>query len=354
MQELVANIHMHTTYSDGFGTHSDIVKAALDTGLDVVIVCDHNVLVKGVDNYYRDGDRKVLLIVGEEVHDQAREPQKNHLLVIGANRELATEAWDTQRLLDEVKKAGGVSFLAHPIDPDAPAVHEDDLSWVDWGVEGYTGIELWNQLSELKSLLTNKLQALYYILNPSQIARGPFSQVLQRWDALHQTGKRVVAIGGSDAHAIHAHLGPIHRTVFPYSYHFKCINTHILVPDPLSGESDFDRRTVLRALSRGNAFIGYDLPAPTNGFRFTAQAYGQSCVMGDQIHIRDGVTLQIRLPFINECHLLRNGERIEVWDNRETCTHISNQPGVYRVEVFINYQGRRRGWIYSNPIYVRE
>ena len=84
MNELIVNLHMHTTYSDGTGTHADIVQAALQTGLDVVITTDHNVLVNGPAGYYQDGDRKVLLLIGEEVHDQTLNPQKNHLLVFGA------------------------------------------------------------------------------------------------------------------------------------------------------------------------------------------------------------------------------------------------------------------------------
>jgi len=354
MKELIANIHMHTIYSDGHGTHQEIIQAALETGLDVVIVSDHNVLVKGFDNYYHDGERKVLMIVGEEIHDQARVPQKNHLLSIGADQEFATEAKNPQNLVNRINRSGGLSFLAHPYDPEAPAINEDDLSWVSWDVEGFTGIELWNQLSELKSLLTNKIRAIHYVFNPSLIARGPFPEVLRKWDELQKSGKRVVAIGGSDAHAIRASMGPLKRVVFPYHFHFKCINTHILVDSPLSGEADYDRRIVLRAIKRGNVFIGYDLPAPTTGFRFTAQGYEQSGIMGDQISIRDGVTLQIRLPRVTECRLLRDGEIAEVWKNRENCTFITNEPGVYRVEVFIQYQGLRRGWIYSNPIYIRE
>ena len=73
---------MHTKYSDGTGTHGDIIKAALAAGLDAVITTDHNVLVNGPAGYYQEGDRKVLLMVGEEVHDQTADPQKNHLLVI--------------------------------------------------------------------------------------------------------------------------------------------------------------------------------------------------------------------------------------------------------------------------------
>ena len=29
----------------------------------------------------------------------------------------------------------------------------------------------------------------------------------------------------------------------------------------------------------------------------------------------------------------------------------TDQPGAYRVEVFVRYAGQKRGWIYSNPIY---
>ena len=44
---------------------------------------------------------------------------------------------------------------------------------------------------------------------------------------------------------------------------------------------------------------------------------------------------------------------IKTWHNRETCTHITTEPGAYRVETYIQYMGRKRGWIFSNPIYIR-
>src|SRR5574341_60235 len=162
MNEIVANLHMHTHYSDGHYTHAEIASAALKTGLDVVIVTDHNVLVNGLEDYYREGDRRLLLLVGEEVHDQARDPQKNHLLVIGASRELATLSHDPQLLLEGVSRAGGLAFIAHPVDPAAPAVGEVDISWEDWQVQGYTGLELWNAFSEFKTRLKTRLHAVYY------------------------------------------------------------------------------------------------------------------------------------------------------------------------------------------------
>lgn len=351
--ELVMNLHMHTRYSDGYGSHQDIAQAAMQSGLDAVIVTDHNVYVDGVEGYCQADGKQVLVMVGEEIHDQAREPQKNHLLVFGAHKELAQLAPHPQRLLDGVSEAGGLSFLAHPVDPAAPAVGEGDSSWVDWEVQGFTGLELWNGFSEYKSLLKSKLHAIFYAYNPRQIAHSPLPETLKRWDELLASGRRVVAVGGSDAHAIPARLGPLRRTLFPYAFHFRAVNTHVLVPRPLNGNAFEDSRMILEALAQGHAFIGYDLPASTRGFRFTAQGMEKTACMGDEISAQNGVTFQIKLPLKTECLLLKNGKVVRSWSNRENCTYITTEPGVYRVEVYLKYLGRRRGWIFSNPIYMR-
>lgn len=354
MYEYVTNLHMHTPYSDGHGSHSEIAKAALEAGLDAAVVTDHNVLVDGPQNIYKNGSQRLLLMVGEEVHDQARQPQKNHLLVIGVDRELAHLAYDTQRLLDGVKQTGGVAYIAHPIDPAAPAFNEPDLSWVDWDVRGYTGIELWNGMSEFKSLLKSRMHAIYYALNPRRVARGPFPETLKLWDNLLADGKRVAAIGGSDAHAFPARLGPIKRTLFPYAFHFECINTHIFTTKPFSGDLEQDNRLLIEALSRGRAFIGYDLPASTKGFRFTASGRDHVAWMGEDISAAQGITIQIRLPRPTECRLIKDGKVVKVWNKRENCTYITSETGIYRVEAYIYFLGQTRGWIFSNPIYVHE
>ena len=353
MHELVINLHMHTPYSDGFGTHEQIAKIAMQTGLEVVIITDHNVWVNGPEDYYQEGERRVLLLVGEEVHDQARDPQKNHLLVFGAQRELSTYAFDPQRLINAVGQANGLSFIAHLTDRAAPAVGEGDISWVDWQVQGYTGIELWNGFSEFKSRLKSKLHAIWYAYNPERIARGPEPETIQKWDELLSSGKKVVAVGGSDAHAIPISLGPLHRIVFPYEFHFRTINTHVLTTRPLSGEPQEDGKLVLESMRRGSCFVGYDLPASTRGFRFSAHGNDEIVGMGNEISCKNGVTFQIKLPLRTDCHLLKDGKVIKSWKNRDLCTHITSEPGVYRVEAFINFKGRQRGWIYSNPIYVK-
>jgi hypothetical protein len=74
--------------------------------------------------------------------------------------------------------------------------------------------------------------------------------------------------------------------------------------------------------------------------------------MGDELSCKGGVTFQIRLPRRTECVLLKDGKPVRTWRQHELCTYNTTQAGVYRVEVYIDYLGRKRGWIYSNPVYV--
>jgi hypothetical protein len=352
--ELVGNMHVHTRYSDGHGRHEDVAHAALDAGLDFVVVTDHNVWVSGMDDYYYRGQDRVLMLTGEEVHDQARKPQKNHLLIYETRRELAQLARDPQTLIDQAVESGGICFLAHPTDPAAPAFNEDDLSWVDWEVRGFHGLELWNFMSEFKSLLKNRPRALFYGMNPRMIASGPFQNTLSRWDQLLSDGRQVSVIGGSDAHATPMSMGPIHRVIFPYEFLFRAVNTHVLIPEPLSGDVERDRERIFAAIRRGHSFVGYDLPASTSGFRFNAQSEQGVVGMGESVKIRFGVTLQIHLPQPASIRLIHRGHELHRWENTMTTVHTITDPGPYRVEAHLPYRGKMRGWIYSNPIYVTD
>lgn len=353
MHEIIVNLHMHTRYSDGSGLHRDIAAAAMRAGLDAVIVTDHNVLVKDFEGYHRDGSKRVLMLIGQEVHDQARDPQRNHLLIFGANRDLATLADDPQTLINAVRDAGGICFIAHPYDPEAPLVNETNIDWVNWEVGGYTGIELWNHFSEFKLVVTSWGRAVFHAFFPKFYGRGPIPGTLQKWDELLVSGQRVAAIGGSDAHAWPYRLGPIQRILFPYDFHFAALNTHLLVLEALSGDSTLDGKRVLESLRLGRGWIGYDLIAPTRGFRFTAQGREHHAAMGEEIPLDGGVTLQAKLPGEAEVSLLRNGQPVQKWKRTGNFVHTATESGVYRVEAYRKYRGARRGWIFSNPIYVK-
>jgi hypothetical protein len=350
--ELVGNLHSHTVFSDGAGTHKDIGRGALKAGLDFVVVTDHNVYVDGVDGYQYKGDRRVLLLAGEEIHDPNRKPQRNHLLTYEARRELATQAASPQRLINAVNKAGGLAFLAHPDDPPAPLFEEDSLSWVTWDIEGFNGLEIWNFMSEYKAHLTSWPEAIYFAFRPDLIPTRPPAEVLARWDRLLSSGQKVVAIGGADAHAWPVRKGPLKRVVFPYEYLFGSINTHVLTPAPLSGEMDADRQMIFSNLREGRAFVANDRLAPARGFRFTAQSRRGLHQMGDSVSAGFGVTLQVRLPQRAHVRLIRHGRELRAWDASAHAVATVSEPGAYRVEALLWAHGRARGWIYSNPIFV--
>ncbi len=346
--EYAGNTHMHTPYSDGKALHAEIAQAAGEAGLDFVIVTDHNVWVNGVEKYHG----KVLLLVGEEIHDVRRQPQANHLLVYNAEAELSPLASDPQNLIDEVNRHGGFCYLAHPFERGSPIGPDlEAIPWSDWDVTGYTGIEIWNYMSEFKSLLRSKLAAVYYAYFPARGIRGPFRATLRQWDQLLSQGKRVAAIGGADAHGNTYSLGPLHRVVFPYEFLFRCVNTHILTGRPLNGQLEHDKPLVYGALRAGHTWVGYDLPASTAGFRFRAHSGANHALMGDEL-VRTGAAIfEVQTPHRADIRLLLNG-RVLVRTRGKHLKHTTADAGVYRVEVYLNYRLNRRGWIFSSPIYV--
>ena len=193
---------------------------------------------------------------------------------------------------------------------------------------------------------------LVYAFFPEFIPHGPLPETLRRWDELTMKGQSVVAVGGSDAHAQHKSLGPLHKVIFPYEYHFSTINTHTFTPTPLTGDLIRDRKMIFDALGAGHCFIGYDLPAPTNGFHFSAQGKDSTAIMGDEISSSGSVTLQAKFPSIAEVRLIRNGTVLKTVHS-QTLVYLTDAPGVYRIEAYKRFLGKRRGWIFSNPIYVK-
>jgi hypothetical protein len=353
MFEIVVNLHIHTTYSDGRCTHAELARAAMKAGLDAILVTDHNVYVEGIDAYFRDGRQRVLVLACEEVHNPARDPQKSHLLVLGARRELAKYAGRPQELINQARHSGAATYLAHPFEDALPVFGEGDLGWDDWDVTGYTGIELWNAMSEFKSRSTSTWKAIQYAYNFEKLALGPLERTLKKWDALLSAGQKVAAVGGSDAHQLEIRKGPLHRQLYPYELHFRAVNTHLILPQPLAGEVETDRTMIYDALKAGHAFVGYDLPASTRGFTFSAQGKEERAIQGDTIKVKGGVTLQARLPLPAEARLIHNGNVVKQYARTEALAHSTSSPGAYRVEVYRRFKAERRGWIFSNPIYLK-
>jgi len=353
MPEIVLNLHIHSTLSDGSGSYQEIAQAAIRSSVDVIILTDHNVLPHGKEGYYEVGGKKVLVLTGEEIHDQSRSPQKNHLLVFNTKQDFSHLANQPQVLINRIRESGGLSFIAHPVEADLPAFGEPDISWVDWPVHDFTGIELWNGFSEIKHVSRNGLEAVFYALFPDYLAHQPHPRAFSLWNEILASGRKITAIGGGDAHQLVKHIGPFRKLVYPYEYHFRAINNHLLLPSTLTGDLVKDKKAVYNALRDGHSFIAYDLPYPTNGFIFTAQGQSKTVSIGDEINGKGGVTFQVKTPAACKILLIHNGKVIQRWKGGQVCAYTTSQPGYYRVEAWIQYLGTRRAWILTNPIYVR-
>ncbi len=345
---LRGNLHMHTTESDGNASHQDLARIAGAAGLDFIIVTDHNVYRPGLDGWFDH----TLLLVGEEVHDPQRMPQSSHTLCFNIREDVAHHAGEPQKLLDAVTEQGGFAFLAHPFEHNAASfLPEPNISWRDWEVSGYAGIELWNYMSEFKAVLRNKAQAVLYAYAPSLAISGPYRETLQKWDLLLQS-RPVAIVGGSDAHGGTYRLGPITRTVQPYSYLFRCVNTHALSTEPPNGDLDHDRALLYAAVSHGSSFVGYERLGPVAGFAFWARSGEFEATMGETVTLKRVVELRISVPERALVRLVRDGQTVAQSRGRELAL-LAPRPGVYRAEAYRTHAGRLRGWIFSNPIYVK-
>lgn len=357
MFEIVGNLHLHTTASDGTGSHDQVAAAAAQAGLDFIIYTDHNVAVNGLEGWYRDPatGNELLRLMGQEVNDESLAPEHSHLLCYFVEDELQQIAADPQRLIDTVLERGGLCFLAHPMErPGYNGSHGavNTYPWRHWHVSGFTGIELWNAMTDVKQQLRSIPRGLLGAYLPPWTMTAPFPETLAKWDQLLAAGQKVVAIGNSDAHAMRFTLYKVlRRTVFPYHYLFRAVNTHLLLAEPLAREPGSARRQIYQALLAGHCFVGYDMIESPRGFSFTATSGDRQAVMGDTLLLHGSAKLQVASPRPAQLRLLKDGRLVaEVWG--QTLTWSTREPGVYRVEVYRRFWGWQRGWIFSNPIYI--
>ncbi|MFN2108302.1 MAG: hypothetical protein ACK2UI_01450 [Anaerolineae bacterium] len=348
-REYLGNPHVHSVYSDGAASHQEIAAAAEDAGLNFVIVTDHNIRAEGLEAYYG----RTLLLVGEEAHSVYRNPPANHLLVYGTEQEMAPYTFgNTQTLIRTIEARGGFCYLAHPIDKSSP-LNPDwrAMPWVDWPVKGITGLEVWDYMSEFKGLLWARSVAAIYARWPALGIRGPQRATLRLWDELLSRGERLSALGSANAHGTSEKWHIFGHAGLSYDYLFRCINTHILTREPLSGETARDKALIYEALRAGRTWVGYDLPYPTHGFRFVARSGAARATVGEELRRLGAINIEIDLPASGEIHLLRDGKRLLKLTGTQL-RHTSAEPGIHRVEVYRRFRGRKVGWIFSSPIYV--
>ncbi len=345
MIEYSGSIHIHSNYSDGTGKVEDIVRAAQEAELNYLILTDHNTLRakrEGFEGLYGD----TYLMVGYEINDKEN---KNHCLVFGTEDTLPTRL-AVNEYLKIIHKQDGVTFIAHPTEKRNSSKEYPSYPWTNWDTDLFTGIEIWNHMSEWMEQL-NDQNRYELFLHPLKSIKAPDPEALAIWDTINLK-RKVPGLGGVDAHAHKVNvMGFFEVEVFPYKVLFKSIRTHILLSHTFqnifsASGRDGVNREIRDALASGRSFVANHSVGEANGFRFVARSGKQVFQMGDTVPAGDDVELGIQLPKSGGMlRIIFNGEIFGEYTKPEEYIPV-NQPGIYRVEVFLD----GRAWIYSNHI----
>ena len=347
--EYVANLHVHTDYSDGTGPVKEVIAAAGEAGLDVLLINDHDTLAAKEDGYEGYHGR-VLVLVGLEVSGP-----HNHYLVYGT-KECPEYEWEKpQDFIDQVKEMGGIGFIAHPDEKGSPLSEGGRaFTWLDWTVKDFNGICIWNHSSSWKTRAMTYPSAIFHYFFRKYTLPGPPAETLAKWDEVGLT-RRVAGIGGSDVHALRFKLlGLFNFCIFEYQEAFRTINTHLLLPSPLTGNLEADRAAVYEALAQGSCFISCDKLHRGEGFDFRLENGGERRGgQGWETTLEQGDSLAWKLPTRARVRVLRNGQT--VFENSADQGSLpAPGPGVYRLEASLPMGlFGPRPWIFSNPVYIR-
>ena len=348
----MGNLHVHSVYSDGSGTIAEIAKSGKEADLDFIIITDHYTL-EGLkeEGYYQD----VLVLVGMEINKDC-----HHYLAMDVNQVIENNDANPQEVIDRVKEQGGIGFITHPFESGSPLFFKGKVyPWLDWSVYDYDGICVWNYCSQWRDGATNLLTALYTtFINPNYKIVGPCPKALAKLDNIGQL-RRIVAIGGSDAHAVKVKYGPLKFTVFPYEFLFLTVNTHVITSEALNGVMTRDKRLILEALKEGSCFIAQDYYSSSKGFRCWVECSQNKEIkisMGKEVAYREGLKIVANLPSQGLIKVIRDGVCVyQVLDHK--LDYSIEHPGVIRLEIYLQKKGIAKNkllpWIFTNPFFLR-
>jgi hypothetical protein len=347
LHDLACVVHLHSLHSDGTGTVAEIAAAARRNHLDVVLLTDHDTL--GARKAGEEGwHGSVLVLVGEEVSPIG----ENHLLAFGTEEHTRHRGRSPGEVCEAVAAAGGFGFAAHPFSKGSERFDRPGMPFRDLDCEALSGIELWSFVTDTGETIRSIADAVRFVATPDRYVDHPPERNLREWDRMCAR-RRVVAIGGLDAHQIGKRIaGRVPLRLMGYARSFRYLRTHVLAEEPLEGDVDHDRAQVYAALREGRCYLAMDSLAPARGFAFWAEGPAGALPMGAEAAAGDW-TLRASLPRPADLRLVRDGAEVARASGATELSHAADGPGVYRVEARLRAHGRERTWVLSNPVYLR-
>ncbi|MBA2388655.1 MAG: CehA/McbA family metallohydrolase, partial [Geodermatophilaceae bacterium] len=288
---------MHTFYSDGTGSVADLAQAARQSGLAWIWITDHDTMQGKGEEGIIDG---VVTLVGYEIT-----PERNHYLVGDVDEVISRELAPAEYMA-EVARRGGIGVIAHP-DERATNEYTTPYRWDDWALRGFTGIELWNYMSDWIENYTPFRKYLYYFF-PSLALRGPTAETLRWWDALQVEGVQPTGLFGVDAHATKVRRLKREWVVFPYKHCFDRLTNYLQLDEPLDADFDRAEQQIWDAIRRGRVIMANRARGDAGGTTFVAlSSSGATATCGDEVVLEAPLSLEFTCPLEAEIRLVRDG-----------------------------------------------
>ena len=177
-----ANLHTHSTTSDGKLTPNEVMAVYSRAGYDIMCMTDH----RRTNHISAIDDHGMLVLSGVELHPSGGRILRSHLLCVNVPEDFDVSVGEAgapgdngmQKVVDAVNAAGGLCYFAHPY-------------WCGFRAEevaalhGLAGIEVYNTSTRYIGREYN----------------------MQIWDELCDMGLRFPALAVDDVHRPHDFFG---------------------------------------------------------------------------------------------------------------------------------------------------
>ncbi len=310
------DLHMHTVHSDGYWTIAELISSARNTGLDFIVITDHNTASHHAEiDRLSNGSRQPLVLRGEEITTYGGHTNAWGL-PSGTWIDFRTHPGDTSRISQiaaAAHRAGAVISINHPfVLCGGCAWSYDSAAW------DFDAIEVWN--------------------GPWDFTDEP---AVKMWDKILQSGRRITAIASSDSHRQDTPIGKP--------------STHVAA-------KVLSQETLLNAIRQGHAYLTDGLAPFVVNFEADAPSDKRHSrwIVGDEIRLN--APGKIRLIFSIEgtrsdatVSLISNGQTTQNFpakmDGERRVIEIECQRDSYfRLEV---RDAAKAMIALTNPIYVK-
>ncbi len=310
------DLHMHTVHSDGDWTIPGLIASARNSGLDFIVITDHNTASHHAElDRLARGLKQPLMIRGEEITTYGGHTNAWGL-PSGKWIDFRTHPGDNARIHDiaaQAHRAGALISINHPF------VLCGGCAWsYDPGARDFDAIEVWN--------------------GPWDFTDEP---ALKMWDKILQSGRHITAIASSDSHRLDTAIGKP--------------ATHVAA-------NVLSQAALLKAIRAGRVYLSGEAAGPLVTFEGELQngKPREQFNIGDEIHLNAPTTIRFlvsvkTVPPDAVISLISNGQVVRSFgvpiDSKPQTIEIEcNQNSYFRLEI---RDSTKKVLALTNPIYVK-